>query len=98
MTVDAALALAALALAAFAVRSSGILLGGLIPSTGKAGQLLREMPGAVMISLVAPSVVNGGPAEWLATALTAALAWKTRSLIGSMAAGLVFVWAFRQVF
>lgn len=97
MSADAALALAALALAAFAVRGSGILLGGLIPSTGKAGQLLREMPGAVMISLAAPSVVNGGPAEWLATVLTAALAWKTRSVIGSMAAGLAFVWALRQV-
>ncbi len=98
MTPDAAIALVALALAAFAVRASGILLGGLIPSTGKGGQLLREMPGAVMVSLAAPSVVNGGLAEWLATVLTAAVAWKTRSLIGSMAAGLVFVWALRQVF
>lgn len=97
MTADAALALAALALAAFAVRSSGILLGSLIPSTGKAGQLLREMPGAVMVSLAAPSVVNGGPAEWLATVLTAAVAWKTRSLIVTMVSGLAFIWALRQV-
>jgi len=97
MTPDAALALAALAFAAFAVRASGILLGGFIPSTGKAGQLLREMPGAVMVSLAAPSVINGGPAEWLATVLTAAVAWKTRSLIGTMVAGLAFIWALRQV-
>ncbi len=97
MTADAAFALAALALAAFALRASGILLGGLIPSTGKAGQLLREMPGVVMVSLAAPSVVNGGPAEWLATVLTAAVAWKTRSLIGTMVAGLAFIWVLRQV-
>jgi uncharacterized membrane protein len=98
MTWDAALALAALAVTAFALRASGILLGRLIPSTGKAGQFLREMPGAVMVSLVAPVLIHGGPAEWLAAGATAATAKLTGSLIGSMAVALVSVWLLRQVF
>lgn len=98
MTSDVILGLVALGLTAFALRGGGMLLGGLIPTTGKAGQFLREMPGAVMVSLVAPSVANGGPAEWLATVLTAALAWRTRSVLLSMAFGLVVAAALRQVF
>jgi uncharacterized membrane protein len=98
MTWDSGLALLALAVAAFALRASGILLGRLIPSTGKAGQFLREMPGAVMISLAAPAVINGGPAEWLATAATAATAKLTGSLPGSIAVALISVWLLRQAF
>jgi uncharacterized membrane protein len=97
VTLDSAIALAALALAAFGLRASGILLGGFIPSTGKTGQFLREMPGTVMISLVAPIVASGGPAEWLATAATAVAAKVTGNLMWSIAAGLGTVWALRQL-
>lgn len=97
MTAESALVLAALALAAFALRGGGMMLGGLMPSTGKAGQFLRELPGTIMMSLAAPIVASGGPAEWIAAGVCAAVAWFTRSLLGTMAAGLVSVWLLRQV-
>lgn len=96
MTAESAWVLLLLALVAFALRGGGMLLGGLMPSTGKAGQFLRELPGTIMISLAAPIVAAGGPPEWLATAVTGAVAWATRSLLGSMATGLAAVWLFRQ--
>jgi uncharacterized membrane protein len=98
MTLDTVIGLVAMAVAAFALRSVGILFGGLIPSTGKPGQFLREMPGAVMISLSAPVVVNGGPAEWAATVITALVSWRTRSLFWALPTGLLSVLVLRQVF
>src|SRR6185295_9043768 len=80
MTSESALVLVALGLVAFALRGGGMLLGGLMPSTGKGGQFLRELPGTIMMSLAAPIVASGGPAEWLATAVTGVVAWFTRSL------------------
>lgn len=96
MTTDSAIALALLALAAFALRGGGMMLGSLMPSTGKAGQFLRELPGTIMMSLAAPIVANGGPPEWIAAAVCGAVAWFTRSLLGTMAAGLATVWLLRQ--
>jgi uncharacterized membrane protein len=96
MTTESALVLLALGLVAFALRGGGMILGGLMPSAGKGGQFLRELPGTIMMSLAAPIVANGGPAEWLATAVVAVVAWFTRSLLGSMATGLVAVWLLRQ--
>lgn len=97
MTLESGLVLLALALVAFGLRAGGMLLGGLLPSTGKAGQFLRELPGTIMMSLAAPIAANGGPAEWGATAITAVVAWFTRSLLGSMLTGLASVWLLRQI-
>jgi uncharacterized membrane protein len=49
-----------------------------------------------MVSMIAPMVAFGGPAEWLATVLCAVVAWFTRNLLATMAAGLVAVWLLRQ--
>jgi uncharacterized membrane protein len=96
MTLESALVLLALALVAFGLRAGGVVLGGLMPTTGKGGQFLRELPGTIMVSMIAPMVAFGGPAEWLATVLCAVVAWFTRNLLATMAAGLVAVWLLRQ--
>ena len=97
MTYDSALALLLLALAAFALRGGGMMLGSLMPSTRKAGQFLRELPGTIMMALAAPIVANGGPSEWIGAVVAGAIAWFTRSLIGTIIAGLVTVWFLRQI-
>jgi len=96
MTLDSAAVLLALALVAFGLRAGGIVLGGLMPTAGKGGQFLRELPGTIMVSLIAPMIAFGGPAEWLATVISALTAWFTRNLLATMAAGLVAVWLLRQ--
>ena len=52
--------------------------------TGKAGQFLRELPGTIMMSLAAPIVASGGPPEWIGAAVCGAVAWFTRSLLGTI--------------
>jgi len=96
MTLESALVLVALGLVAFGLRAGGTVLGGLMPTTGKGGQFLRELPGTIMISMIAPIVAFGGPAEWLATAICGAVAWFTRNLLATMATGLVAIWFLRQ--
>jgi uncharacterized membrane protein len=46
---------------------------------------------------VVPSLARGGPAEWLAAAVVAALAWLTDFLLVPLAAGVVAVVLLRGV-
>lgn len=38
---------------------------------------LEALPGAITVAIVAPELAGGGPPEWTAAALAAAVAWKT---------------------
>ena len=57
---------------------------------------LARIPGAVIMSIVAPAVFSAGPAELLAGAATLLAAWKTRSLPLAMLAGVLAVVACRR--
>jgi len=45
---------------------------------------LRHIPGAILISIVAPVVLNGGPADVLATLTTVFMAIRTGNLVLTM--------------
>ena len=95
MQLDPVLAILGMAAVTFAIRAGGFLLANRLPSTGFVAAWMRHIPGAVLASLVAPAVVSGGPAEWVAAAATA-LAWLlTRNLLPAMAAGVLTVYLVR---
>jgi uncharacterized membrane protein len=52
---------------------------------------LGYLPGCILISLVAPFVLNASWLEYLAAGLTAFLMWRTHSILLSMVAGLGLV-------
>jgi uncharacterized membrane protein len=58
---------------------------------------LREIPGAILISIVAPAALAAGPAEALAALATVLVAARTRNLVLAMAAGVVVVWVLRRL-
>ena len=58
---------------------------------------LDQLPAAILIALVVPLVARGGPAEWLAAALVAALAWFVDFLLVPLAAGVIAVVLLRSV-
>ena len=80
----------------FAIRLGGILLGQHIPTTGPWARGLRALPGCLIVSLVAMSLVSGGGQEWTAAAIAAAVAIVTRNLPATMAAGIAAIWALRH--
>jgi uncharacterized membrane protein len=64
--------LAGLALASFACRALGFALMRFVPVTPRVKAALDAAPLAVMVGIVAPAAVRGGPPEWAALAVTAA--------------------------
>lgn len=63
MTEGFPLALAAMAVASFTCRAAGFALMRFVPVTPRLEAALRGIPLAVMLGIVAPFAVSGGPAE-----------------------------------
>jgi uncharacterized membrane protein len=95
VTENAAVILA-LALGTFAIRLSGILIGRRIPGNGAWARALRALPGCLIVSLVAVSLFSGGPREWGAGAVAAAVAIATNNLPVTMASGIAAIWLLRH--
>jgi branched chain amino acid efflux pump len=93
MRTDALLTICGMALVTYATRAGGLWIMGRIPPSPLVERWLRQIPGAVLVSIVAPSVFLGGSvqiAAALATVLTAAF---TRNILLAMASGVGVVWA-----
>ena len=92
---EALFAILGMALVTFVIKASGLLLASRLPTEGFAAAWLRHIPGAVLAALVAPAVLNGGPAEAVAAAATALVAILTRNLFAAMAIGVLAVYLAR---
>jgi uncharacterized membrane protein len=97
MPPEAVVTILGMALVTFAIRAAGYLVANRLPTTGFVATWLRHIPGAVLASLVAPAVASGGPAEWLAAAMTTLAYLMTRNLFAAMAAGVGAVFLARQL-
>jgi uncharacterized membrane protein len=115
MTVDPTvlITIVCMALVTYATRVSGFILVGRFGLSGRAAAWLHYVPGAVLVSIIAPTVLpasmfgagpgvsgalSGGPAELLAGALAAFVAARTKNLLFAMASGVVAVWILRHLF
>jgi uncharacterized membrane protein len=98
MSLEALITILGMAGVTYAIRAGGLLLANRLPSTGFVAAWLRHLPGAVLAALVAPAILKGGPAEWLAAAATALIYALTRNLFVAMVGGVVAVFLLRQLF
>jgi uncharacterized membrane protein len=98
MSLEALITILGMAAVTYAIRAGGLLLANRLPSTGLVAAWLRHLPGAVLAALVAPAILKGGPAEWLAAAATALIYALTRNLFAAMVGGVVAVFLLRQLF
>lgn len=96
MSPEAIYLILGMAAVTLAIRMGGLLVANRLPTTGFVAAWLRHVPGAVLAALVAPAVLAGGVAEWLAAAVTALIFVGTRSLFAAMAGGVAAVWLLRQ--
>ena len=86
-----------MALATYATRASGLWLASRFDLSERAGAWLEDIPGAILVSLVAPVVLTGGFAEALAALAVAIVAVRTGSLPGAMVTGVVAVVGLRAL-
>jgi uncharacterized membrane protein len=96
MDASAYLAIFGMGLVTYLTRVGGIWLvrsKGLPPALERT---LASLPGAVLVSILAPVAVRSGPGEWLGLALTVLLARRTGSLALALVAGVTFVALWRH--
>ena len=91
------LAISLMALATYATRAGGLYLASRLDLSERAGAWLEAIPGAILVSLVAPVVLTGGFAEALAALAVVIVAARTGSLPVAMVTGVVAVVVLRAL-
>lgn len=94
---DPLLTIVLMALATYATRTGGLWLASRLDLSERAGAWLDQIPGAILVSLVAPTVLTGGPAEALAAVAVVIVAVRTGSLPAAMLVGVVTVVVLRAL-
>lgn len=87
-------------LGTFLFRFAGLLILGGRSLPDGVMRVLRYVPSAVIAAIVVPAIVQGGPVpgftlentRLLAGLIAAAVAWGTRSVLGTLAVGMGSLW------
>ena len=90
-------AIVLMAITTYATRAGGLWLASRFDLSERAGAWLDQIPGAILVSLVAPAVLTGGPAEALAALAVVIVAVRTASLPAAMVTGVVAVVVLRAI-
>ena len=91
------LAIILMALATYATRSGGLWLASRFDLSERAGAWLDQIPGAILVSLVAPAIFMGGPIEVLAAIVVVIVSLRTGSLPAAMVIGVGTVLALQAL-
>ncbi|HEX2910775.1 MAG TPA: AzlD domain-containing protein [Chloroflexia bacterium] len=86
-----------MAIVTYATRVSGYWLMDRFTLSRRVEAWLSYIPGAVLVALVAPGILTGGPAEIIATLFTALIAIRTGNILPAMVVGVITVWLLRNV-
>jgi uncharacterized membrane protein len=97
MRVEVVATILGMALITYTTRAGGLWLMGRIQPTPRLERWLQSLPGAILAALVAPAALAAGPAEALATVLTALIAARTGNLLAALGGGVISVYVLRQV-
>lgn len=97
MAIEPLLAIVLMALATYATRAGGLWVASRFELSERAGAWLDQIPGAILISLVAPAVLTGGLAEALAAVAVVIVALRTGSLPAAMVTGVGTVLVLRAL-
>ncbi len=98
MSLDAALAILGMAAITYAIRAGGFLIATRLPTTGFVALWMRNIPGAVLAALIAPELVKGGPAAWVAAGVAALVYLATRNVFAAIVGGVLAIFLVRRFF
>lgn len=86
-----------MALVTYATRAGGFWLMGLVTPSPRMEAWLRQIPGAVLVAIIAPTVLASSLAETLAALASALVALRTKNVLVAMLVGVGAVWVLRMV-
>ena len=84
-----------MALVTYATRAGGFWLMGLVTPSPRIEAWLRQIPGAVLVAIIAPTVLASSLAETLAALATVLVAIRTKNVLIAMVVGVAAVWVLR---
>ena len=96
MPLEAIVVILGMAAVTYAIRAGGFLIAERLPSTGFMALWMRNIPGAVLAALIAPDVLKGGPAAWLATAAATLVYLATRNVFATIVGGVLAMFLLRR--
>ena len=96
MSPDALLAILGMAAITYVIRAVGFLIAERLPATGFIALWMRNIPGAVLAALIAPDVLKGGPAAWLAAAAAILVYFATRNVFATIVGGVLAMFLLRR--
>lgn len=91
MSISTALTIFGMALVTYATRAGGLWLMDRVRVGPRVETWLRHIPGAILVAIVAPMIVESGPAELVAVGVTIAVGATTKSVLLTMVAGVAAV-------
>jgi uncharacterized membrane protein len=86
-----------MALVTYATRAGGFWLMGLVTPTPRIESWLKQIPGAVLIAIIAPIVLASSLAETLAAVATVLVAIRTKNVLIAMLVGVATVALLRLI-
>ncbi len=97
MQTSSMLTILGMALVTYATRAGGLWLMDRVKPSPRVEKWLRHIPGAVLISIVAPIVAESGLAELLAMLVTVVVGVRTKNVLLTMLTGVGVVFAMRNL-
>lgn len=85
------------ALVTYSLRLGGLLLASRFPRAGRFRRGMDALPGALLFSLVVPSIVAEGVWGLLAGGVTALIVLRTRNSLLAMLVGMLVIFVARQM-
>jgi len=86
-----------MSLATYATKAGGFWVLSRVTVSERVEAGLEVLPGAIIVSILGPELVNGGPAEWAAGAVVLAVMVRTENVLLALLSGLMAVLALRTV-
>ena len=86
-----------MALVTYATRAGGFWLMGLVTPSPRIEAWLRQIPGTVLVAIVAPTVLASSVAETLAALATVLVAIRTKNVLAAMLVGVAAVFLLRLI-
>lgn len=82
-------------IATYITRASGYFIASRLDMTPRFKAALSGVPVAIIVSIIAPELIKGGPAEYLAALIVVILAVRKHGLLVCLASGIIAVNIFR---
>lgn len=86
-----------MALVTYATRAGGFWLMGLVTPSPRVETWLKQIPGAVLVALIAPTILASSIAETLAAIATVLVAFRTKNVLIAMLVGVATVALLRLI-